>query len=216
MKPSIEHLNARRAIKPASGGTNYRARERARYAPDSEAAPFNQPHLCGAFVVMTEQTITPFVSLDEAVLRIHRKWERVVDAEHRTRTARIECGIELMALRARIEAGEAGKIGWWEWYQQKFTRDRRDAERIMAIASAENPQAAHEAEKAATRKRMQRLRARTGAQTQCAPGPEPEILPPEPSPQEIENQIVDLFKQLHRTAQAQCARRLRNIMQGRE
>ena len=36
-RPSIEYLNARRAIKPASGGTNYRARERAKYAPDSEA-----------------------------------------------------------------------------------------------------------------------------------------------------------------------------------
>jgi hypothetical protein len=36
-RPSIEYLNARRAIKPASGGTNYRARERAKYAPDTEA-----------------------------------------------------------------------------------------------------------------------------------------------------------------------------------
>ena len=36
-RPSIEYLNARRAIKPASGGTNYRARERVKYAPDSEA-----------------------------------------------------------------------------------------------------------------------------------------------------------------------------------
>jgi hypothetical protein len=35
-RPSIEYLNARRAVKPASGGINYRARERAIYAPEIE------------------------------------------------------------------------------------------------------------------------------------------------------------------------------------
>jgi hypothetical protein len=35
-RPSIEYLNARRAVKPASGGTNYRAREKAIYAPESD------------------------------------------------------------------------------------------------------------------------------------------------------------------------------------
>ena len=33
-RPPIDYLNARRALKPASGGTNYRASERAIYAPD--------------------------------------------------------------------------------------------------------------------------------------------------------------------------------------
>ena len=36
-RPTIDYLNARRASKPASGGKNYRARERAKYAPDTEA-----------------------------------------------------------------------------------------------------------------------------------------------------------------------------------
>ena len=210
MKPSIEYLNARRAIKPASGGTNYRARERARYAPDSEAT-------------MTEQqTITPFVSLDEAVLRIHRKWERVVDAEHRTRTARIECGMELVALRARIEAGEAGAITWWSYYEQKFTRSRADAEKVMAIASAANPQQAHEAAKArnaeinrAYRQRQQQPSRSREREPEPGPEPEPEILPPEPSQQDIEDRIIDLFKQLHRQGQVRCATKLRKIIQGR-
>jgi hypothetical protein len=35
-RPTIEYLNARRALKPASGGTNYRVRERAVYAPEIE------------------------------------------------------------------------------------------------------------------------------------------------------------------------------------
>jgi len=173
-----------------------------------------------------QQTVTPFVSLDEAVLRIHRKWDRVIDTQQKAHSARVECGMELLALRARIEAGEAGQINWWNYYQQKFTRDRRDAERIMAIASAENPQAAHEAEKAATRQRMQAFRARTGAQARCAPEqdapahrerepePEQEILPPEPSQQDIEDQIVALFKTLHRQAQVRCAIKLRKILRG--
>jgi hypothetical protein len=180
---------------------------------------------------VNEQTVAPFISLDEAVLRIHRKWERVVDAEHRTYTARIECGMDLVALRARIEAGEAGAVSWWDWYTLKFTRSRADAEKVMAIASAANPQAAHEAEKAAARERMRTLRDSRSqeqrnfsrersrerpAHREREPEPEPEILPPEPNPQEIENRIVELFKLLHRTAQARCARRLRNVMQGRE
>ena len=163
-----------------------------------------------------QQTVAPFVSLDETVLRIHRKWERVIDTQQKAHSARVECGVALLALRARIEAGEAGEISWWSWYALKFTRDRRDAERVMAIASAENPQAAHEAEKAATRQRMQAFRAKTGAQARCAPEPEPEpeILPPEPSQQDIENQIVALFKVLHRQAQVRCAIKLRRILRG--
>jgi DNA-binding transcriptional regulator YdaS (Cro superfamily) len=35
-RPTIDYLNARRALKPASGGTNYRIRERAIYAEDVE------------------------------------------------------------------------------------------------------------------------------------------------------------------------------------
>jgi hypothetical protein len=177
-----------------------------------------------------QQTVAPFISLDAAVLRIHQKWQRVVDTQQKAHSARVECGMELLALRARIEAGEAGEVSWWNWYQQKFTRDRRDAERIMAIASAENPQTAHEAEKAATRQRMQALRAsRTGAQTQCAPDSAPthrereqdnpsdeqqELLPPDPSQQYLIDQIIDLFKALHRQSQIRCAVKLRNIMRG--
>jgi hypothetical protein len=35
-KPPVDYLIARRALKPASGGTNYRVRERAIYAPEIE------------------------------------------------------------------------------------------------------------------------------------------------------------------------------------
>ena len=68
----------------------------------------------GIVTVNENQTIAPFVSLDEAVLRIHRKWERVVDAEHRTHTARIECGMDLVAkvrLELRAPGGMWGALG---------------------------------------------------------------------------------------------------------
>ena len=101
------------------------------------------------------QNLTPFISLDEAVLSVHKKFQHVVRmqgnfiaARGSLIAARIECGMELLALRARIETGEAGQIGWWEWYEQKFTRSRADAEKVMAIASDANPQAAYEAAKA--------------------------------------------------------------------
>jgi hypothetical protein len=35
-RPTIDYLNARRTLKPASGGTNYRARERTIYDPEIE------------------------------------------------------------------------------------------------------------------------------------------------------------------------------------
>jgi hypothetical protein len=178
-----------------------------------------------------QQAITPFVSLDEAVLRIHRKWERIVEAEQKTQSARIECGMRLLELRARIETGEAGKITWWQWYEQKFARSRADAEKVMAIASDANPQAANEAAKArnaennrAYRQRQRNLsRSRERDQDEARADdqhqqkePEQEVLPPEPSQQEIEDQIVELFRQLHRQAQTRCAIKLRNILQGRE
>jgi hypothetical protein len=36
-RPTLDYLALRRTNKPASGGKNYRVRERANYAPDTEA-----------------------------------------------------------------------------------------------------------------------------------------------------------------------------------
>jgi hypothetical protein len=56
-RPSIEYLNARRAAKAASGGTNYRLRERAEYAPDSEADGYDiARNAIGAFSLWAELT----------------------------------------------------------------------------------------------------------------------------------------------------------------
>jgi hypothetical protein len=73
---------------------------------------------------------------------------------------RLEAGRRLLALRARIEAGEAGAISWWSFFDKHLLslRSRSDAEKIMAVASAEDPEGA--AEEAARRNREHQARHR--------------------------------------------------------
>ena len=168
-------------------------------------------------------SIVPCASLDEAVVDIHKEFQRVVDAHGKLMAARIRCGVKLLALKARIEAGEAGAIGWWAWYDTKFARDRRDAERVMAIAAAQNPEAVHEEEKVATRERMRVLRARPVSRSRerkhrpsasheaCAPErveansstwPTQEVLPPN-----IQQDLIDegmaVYRRMNRPTKRQ-------------
>ena len=59
-------------------------------------------------------------------------------------------------LRARVDAGEAGKgMKWWSWYGEHFqNRSRRDAERVMGLASSDDPQAAADEERTKAREGM--------------------------------------------------------------
>jgi hypothetical protein len=102
------------------------------------------------------------ISIDDLVFRAHKQFETVVSTQSKFFNARIECGRTLLELRQRIEAGEAGNIAWWAWYGEKFARSRRDAERVMDLASAENPVAAYEQEKAETRERVRAVREQKG------------------------------------------------------
>jgi hypothetical protein len=96
--------------------------------------------------------VAPFVSLDELVADVYSDLlffdEAVEKFRQKLLPRRIQCGLKLLELRRRVEAGEAGNIGWWAWYQTKFTRSRRDAERLLEFASQEDPQAAYEIAKA--------------------------------------------------------------------
>jgi hypothetical protein len=49
-------------------------------------------------------------------------------------------------------------VKWWPWYKSKFGRSRRDAEKIMKLAGAEDPEEAHDEEKAQAVERMRRNR----------------------------------------------------------
>ena len=65
------------------------------------------------------------------------------NAEVRCVKHRLQAGQLLLQLRERIESGEAGNgINWWEWCEQHVERSRKDCEKLMRIASADDPEAA--------------------------------------------------------------------------
>jgi hypothetical protein len=82
---------------------------------------------------------------------------------------RLASGVLLLELRKRIEAGEGGNFTWWEWYKNNLTsvRSRRDAERLIALVSEDDPVAAAEEERKKKRTAMRALREqRTGKAAQ--------------------------------------------------
>jgi hypothetical protein len=98
-------------------------------------------------------------TLEEAVKEIDIKFQAAIDADNKGKRARLAAGQMLLDLRKRIEDGEAGAVDWWNWYdQQKFVRGRKDAEKVMRLAGAKNPEAAAETEKAKAREGMRKNR----------------------------------------------------------
>lgn len=99
-------------------------------------------------------------TIDDAIREIHGKFAEALASDGRAFNARLAAGQMLITLRGRVEAGEAGDgVEWWPWYESKFVRSRKDAEKVMRMASADDPEAAHEAEKAETRTRVAAHRA---------------------------------------------------------
>lgn len=88
-------------------------------------------------------------TLNEAVAEINEIFEK-------PESTRLQGGKLLLALRNRIEAGEAGEnVNWWRWYTiSGFYRTRKDAEKVMRMARADDPQAAVVQERTETRNRM--------------------------------------------------------------
>jgi len=107
---------------------------------------------------MAEIVSLSSVSLDNAVRKIHAKFAEAIDNEKKAYRARIVVGQMLIELRGRIEAGEAGAIEWWDWYDNQFVRSRRDAERCMKIAASEDPEAAEAEARERNREGVQKHR----------------------------------------------------------
>lgn len=99
----------------------------------------------------TTTNVIPIQTIDELVFKAHKQFEVVVTSQQKFFAARLACGQTLLELRARVEAGEVGSVKWWEWYGSRFARSRRDAERVMELASAEDPRATYEENNAARR-----------------------------------------------------------------
>jgi hypothetical protein len=102
--------------------------------------------------------------MDELVHQIHMLWNDADDfsrkAQAKHKSKRINLGIALLEAKRRVEAGECGAIAWWDLYKRYFARSREDAHRVMVLAASDNPEAAHEAEKARARDGMRSLRQR--------------------------------------------------------
>jgi hypothetical protein len=190
-------------------------------------------------LIGTTTSIALHRSMPHLVLDIRKHFQHVIEADERLTSARIRLGLNLLEARRRVEAGEAGDgIRWWDWFDKTFPQSRSNAEHVMALAAKPNPVAAHEAEKAATRERVRALRSRASAvHPSCTAEPvvtesttyetEPpdrqapmtteqdqEVLPPEPSEQDLIDQIIDLYQRLSRHAQVRCAVRLRKVIRG--
>jgi hypothetical protein len=101
-------------------------------------------------------------TLDDAVREVNIAWGKSDDAANKCHTLRVEAGRKLIALRKRIEEGEAGEgVSWWKWYHGRFVRGRRDAAKVMKLAGADDPEAAHEAAKKKNAAEQQASRAKS-------------------------------------------------------
>ena len=115
--------------------------------------------MMGSAVAKRTATALQPLSLDEAVRAIHVKFAAAITADNKAFHDRVAAGQMLIELRRRIEDGEAGEgVEWWPWYERKFVRSRKDAEKVMRIASAENPEQALADDNAKARERMRKLR----------------------------------------------------------
>lgn len=99
-------------------------------------------------------------TIDALVKEIRTHLYDAKGAESKYQKHRLTAGQKLLELRARVEAGEVGDgVSWWEWFETAdIGRGRRDAERLMKMARSDDPDAAHEAEKAESRGAYQKRR----------------------------------------------------------
>lgn len=111
---------------------------------------------------MTAKVIS-LKSLPVLLNEYHKQFTIAQESEGRAHSARIRAGQLLLEMRARVEAGEAGNVSWWEWYRDNSVRSRKDAEKVMALARADDPEAAHEEAKAANRQEQARHRSKAAA-----------------------------------------------------
>jgi hypothetical protein len=156
-------------------------------------------------IATTGRDVIPLRSIEELAAINSKEWtsldtyidktrEHIVKARHKVRSKRIQLGWRLLEIRQRIEAGERPDIpDFWQFYDTKFDRSRRDAERLMEIAAADNPEEAYALSLKRNREAVAAHRAAKAAlpaptynepgKSQAEPEPtEPEAAPSAPSP----------------------------------
>lgn len=78
---------------------------------------------------------------------------------------RLDAGRMLLELRTRVEA-DGGD--WWKWQEGQFDRSRKDMEKLLRMASADEPEVAAQTERVEAQLRMKRVRA-NGANVRSMP-----------------------------------------------
>jgi hypothetical protein len=162
------------------------------------------------------------------ILDIRKGFHRTLEAHGKFKSERLKLAQDLLEARARIEtAGEEGDIGWWAWFEKTFPQSRSDAEHLLAIASADNPQAAYEADKAKTAARVRAHRERRALHvtSPCNMDGQRPIetdasvdgrqmrgrIEPGPERQDIIDEIKALYEPLSRSDRRHCANQLREM-----
>lgn len=109
--------------------------------------------------------------LDDVVRAINIKLELAVTADNKAKNTedkikslraeagnhRLEAGRMLVDLRRRVEAeGD----DWWKWQKGKFARSRKDIEKLMRLAKADDPEATMAEHRSKVRDEVKRSRER--------------------------------------------------------
>jgi hypothetical protein len=76
---------------------------------------------------------------DQIVKAIDAKMNLSISSDADANNHRLDAARMLLALRNRIEAEGQN---WWKWHKDHFARSKRDAQRLLAIAAADDPPAA--------------------------------------------------------------------------
>jgi hypothetical protein len=80
--------------------------------------------------------------------------------------SRLKAGRVLLEMRRRVEAGEDGEISWWDWYAKNLgpsQRSRKDAQKLLRIAEANDPEAAEDDARKRNAEHQAKHRAKVGA-----------------------------------------------------
>ena len=103
------------------------------------------------------------IPLDTLAREINARLTKADEIEGKANDHRIAAGLQLIAARKRVDAGEAvddtgAGIGWEHWCAININRSQRDVRRVMRIAGRKDPTAALEAERDTAREGMARSR----------------------------------------------------------
>src|SRR5215472_11302074 len=110
---------------------------------------------------LTELTKEINVRLGKAEQYKKAAREKAKDDNKRAADHRIAAGMLLIEARKKVEAGEAGPIGWYSWCEQNILRSIGDIRKIMRIAGHVDPEAALAKERADTKERVTSARTKT-------------------------------------------------------